>query len=166
MSHLSHGSPLHLVLNVFGLFALGAALELEQGSAAASGLIALFWTVRASFLKRCTVPVYVCVSLCGLASPRSLQLSVTINISLAFALHREQEHSVGISGVIFAILSYSSVRRFMEGGDWQTLIAPLVSLAVAQVILPNVSWLGHVSGLVSGAICSVLPQLPPWICAR
>ena len=129
---VTHGGLLHLVMNMMSLHALGSGVEALFGSVIFAATMALFVLA--------TGGLYVLVgAACSLAVP-SMMYSA----------------AVGFSGVIFALavdeasLSPAPTRSVFGLFSVPTKLYPWVLMAVLQFLIPGVSLLGHLCGLLVG----------------
>ena len=145
-----HAGLLHIAMNGASLLALGGSMEPLLGSSAFSCLLALY-TLLVSGL-------YVGLSLTVAA--------VMQDISYL------QVSAVGFSGVLFALAVDEAAlapapRRTVFGlFSVPTRLYPWVLMGLLQVLLPNLSLLGHLAGLFAGSLHAAgalnwtLPSLP------
>lgn len=162
----AHFEPLHIGFNMMSLYALGIELEPRFGS-----LPFLFYNI-------CLIPL------------TTIVMMGMIWMQIRYTADERLRHtkSVGYSGVLFAWAVITSLERrstcpvpFMSKLCFKTYqfnmsdmlkisnssrwiikfnFAPLVQLLVAQVIMPRVSFLGHLSGIVCGFVLhwNLLPR--------
>eukprot|EP01083_Nonionella_stella_P092531 259068_1 len=131
-----HVGILHLAMNMLSLFYLGRRLEQKFGSICTFGLVVLF-----NFLS-------------GL-------LYLLLSFLAGFFYHNFwYSNAIGFSGILFAMLM---VDCQLSAGQSRSLfgmvavpvwIYPWVSLALISFILPGVSFLGHLAGILIGWIYS------------
>ena len=127
-----HGSVIHLGFNVMAFTPMASSLERHLGSVQFAHMVALFVLLDSCF--------HVCLAL-GAAT-------------LGYASMREC--AIGFSGVIFGLIVVDThlvaVRErsifgfFTVPSQWY----PLSLLIFIQLLAPNVSFLGHLSGLLVG----------------
>jgi membrane associated rhomboid family serine protease len=121
-SLFAHGSPMHLLFNMFSLFVIGRMLEPELGRLRFGALF---------FIS----------GLGGL---------------IAVLLLQPQTLVLGASGAIFGLLGalFVLVRRF-GGNTTQLIIVVSINLAIGFFVA-NISWQGHVGGLIVGALLAAI----------
>lgn len=135
-SILFHGSLLHVLFNMLALVPLGSELERIMGSVRLLYMILLLATSNASF--------HLLIALLIAHNPfRSFQYLVN-------------ECAIGFSGILFSMIvietSLSGVQSrsvfglFNVPAKWYAWIL----LAVFQLLMTNVSLLGHLCGILSG----------------
>lgn len=126
-----HGGALHLGVNMLSTMSVGTSLERRLGTAHMGALL-------------------LCATLlCG-----------TVHCALAILIpdpRYMRERSLGFSGVLFAILVSESWRsnssRSLFGiVDVPARYYPIAALVAMQVLIPNVSLLGHLAGLLVGML--------------
>lgn len=134
-SSFYHASFFHILFNMLALFSLGSSLENRIGTVRFLSL---------SFVVAVVASVFY-VAVCA----------------LFFTLFNDQTwmlySAVGYSGVLFAYASIESLlpqaaptRSFYGLFNVPTKYYPLLLILILQILMPNVSFLGHVSGLVVG----------------
>jgi len=130
-----HGGVLHIAMNMMSLVAIGSSLEQSIGT------IQLCLTILWQAL------------LCGSTSVAvSWVLSFIVFDDLSYA----NQNSLGFSGVLFALAvldihrsdvpTRSVMGMFTVPAKWH----PWILLVVLQLLIPNVSFIGHLSGIVMG----------------
>lgn len=128
-----HGSLLHLLLNMLSLQTIGTILEQRLGS-----FRQLYFTLLVSVLG-------------GLLHVATAYLWAMIDPSSRFT----NDCAIGFSGVLFSML----VIWCQESAQEQMLFGmvkvpaklyPWVLLIGLQLLMPNVSFLGHLTGILSG----------------
>jgi membrane associated rhomboid family serine protease len=143
----THGSILHVGMNMLSFLSLGASLEALCGSLGFAFLLSVYTL---------------------LAGGGFLALG-----ALASAADRSYwwQSAVGLSGVIFALavdecaLSPAPTRSVFGLFSVPTRWYPFVLMLALQLLLPNVSFLGHLAGIaagllhVAGALAYVVPAL-------
>lgn len=150
----AHFEPLHIGFNMMSLYALGSELEPNYGP-----IIFMFYNI-------CLIPLTTVVMMTLVW----LQIRWTGNERL------KQTKTVGYSGVLFAWMVISSLERrstcpvpfFPDlcfkthefGNTWKFNFGPLVQLIIAQMIMPRVSFVGHLAGIICGFILhwKILPR--------
>jgi len=137
-SALFHGGLMHLGFNMMSTLALGSSLERSVGTT--QMVFIVLWQILG----------------CGAISvAASWALSMVLLNDLSYL----KQHSVGFSGVIFALAvvdiyrnSSTTHRSVMGVFSVPAKYYPWVLLIVLQVLIPNVSFMGHLSGILSGTI--------------
>ncbi|XP_044507740.1 rhomboid-like protein 15 isoform X2 [Mangifera indica] len=135
-SILFHGSLLHVVFNMLALVPLGSEFERIMGSIRILYMIILLATSNAMFH----------LILAFLAAHKPIHLFPYLT----------DECSIGFSGIIFSLIvielslsgaqSRSVFGLFNVPAKWY----PLILLVLFQLLMPNVSLLGHLCGILSG----------------
>ena len=129
----SPGLPLHLLLNGFALWVVGREIEAQLGR----------WRFGALLL------VSTFASAVGV-----LWLTPTSSDGW-FGL------TVGASGAVFGLLGAAVALNGRRGEPVMRQVGVLVVLAVAGLLLPSISWQGHVGGLVGGLLVGGVLVLAP-----
>ncbi|WP_380164277.1 rhomboid family intramembrane serine protease [Jannaschia sp. R86511] len=129
----SPGLPLHLLLNGFALWVVGRELEAQLGRWRYGVLL-----VVSTFASAVGV----------------LWLTPTTSDSW-FGL------TVGASGAVFGLLGAAVALNGRRGEPVLRQVGVLVVLAVAGLLLPNISWQGHLGGLVGGLLVGGVLVLAP-----
>ena len=136
-SAFTHGSFFHLLVNMCAFIQIGAfGLEMKLGS------------VNFALL------VFLCTILCG-----------TTHVILASGMWYllgmsgyQNECAVGFSGVIFSLVvldtAFSNIRQRDVFGLFvvNAYMYPFALIAIVQLLAPNSSFLGHLSGVVVGSL--------------
>eukprot|EP00658_Telonema_sp_P-2_P084841 TRINITY_DN9531_c0_g1_i1.p1 TRINITY_DN9531_c0_g1~~TRINITY_DN9531_c0_g1_i1.p1 ORF type:complete len:427 (+),score=99.12 TRINITY_DN9531_c0_g1_i1:127-1407(+) len=131
-SVLAHSGPMHLVMNLFSFVAIASHLESVAGSLWFGGILLLLT-----------------------ATSHGMYIVMCIALSLVKGDDWMSYCSVGISGVIFALLVIALDR---VGDTPQRIflfavppkLYPWVLLLILQALLPNISWMGHLCGILAG----------------
>ncbi|KAJ1432059.1 hypothetical protein B484DRAFT_395140 [Ochromonadaceae sp. CCMP2298] len=129
-----HGGVLHILMNMSSLVALGTMLENSYGS-----MRMLFLTLWSLVLCGCTFVALVWLYAMASQQPGELNTS-----------------AVGYSGVLFTYALIESFhatetsRSVFGCFNVPTKIYPFILLVLLQVVMPNISWWGHLSGLLVG----------------
>lgn len=146
-SSLFHGSLMHIGMNMMSTMAIGSMLEKQIGTLMMG--ITILW---------------------------GIVLTSTIYIFIAFLLYilfgyngMMLQHSVGFSGVIFQLsvlesnLSPNRSRSVFGFIQVSSKMYPWALLVVIQFIMPHISFLGHLSGILVGTLqyYGVLDKLFP-----
>ena len=127
-SGFAHLDIWHLVLNCFGLWILGPAVESVLG--------------RTRFLA-----LYLTSVLAG--STAVLWLSEPYGATL------------GASGGVFGLMGALLVIVWRVGGDTRSLLTLLGINVVVTFVFPNISWQGHLGGLLGGALVALVVVFAP-----
>lgn len=145
----AHFEPLHLGFNMMSLYALGSELELRYGS------------IPFLFRNLALIPMTTIVMMTLVW----IQIRYTGNDELKYT------RTIGYSGVLFAWMVISSLERdsmcpvpiapdvcfhthvvSVGSLDLKWNFGPMVQLVLAQVIMPRVSFIGHLAGIICGFI--------------
>lgn len=129
----SPGLPVHILFNGLALWAFGRELEAELGR-----------------LRYVTVLL---MSTLG-ASVAVLWLTSSTSGSW-FGL------TVGASGAVFGLLGTGVMLNARRGEPVLRQVGVLLALAVAGILVPSISWQGHLGGLVAGVLLGGALVLAP-----
>lgn len=135
-SSLFHGSIMHIGMNMMSTMAIGSSLERRIGTLAMATTI--LWGIQL------TSSIYVFVS---------WLLYVTFGYD-----HLMLQHSVGFSGVIFQLavleanLSPDRTRSVFGFINVSSKMYPWALLVILQFIMPQISFMGHLSGILIGTL--------------
>ena len=137
-AQMSHESFLHLALNMSSLISL-RDLESSLGCAAYLRLVLVLMFLSAALMLALSLALY----------KRTAQL-----------VHLTSS-SIGYSCVLFAMTSFQASSRASAavsifGIRMPALFAPFASLVMVSVLVPSSSFLGHLSGIVSGFVAAAL----------
>ena len=154
----SHFEPLHIGFNMMSLHTLGTELEGGFGSIN-------FFMYNVALVVMTSIVMMAMVY----ARIRYYQRQQVLNNTTSYEqkiVQLRETSTVGYSGVLFAWMVISTVERSQETcpipflndvcfstysfGQLKFNIAPVVSLFVAQFIMPRVSFMGHLSGIICG----------------
>lgn len=131
-----HGSLMHIGMNMMSSYHLSMLLEKRFG----------------------TIPHFV-TTLGAMLATSLFYLGISWLASTLFAYDALMyQHSVGFSGVLFHFLvlecnlSSSTSRSLFGVIEIPTYVYPWVLLLALQFFLPNLSFLGHLSGIVTGTL--------------
>lgn len=133
-SSLFHGSIMHICMNLMSTMAIGSSLERRIGTLAMATTI--LWGVQL------TSSIYTFIS---------WLLFMTLGYE-----HLMLQHSVGLSGVIFQLavleanLSPDRTRSVFGFINVSSKMYPWALLIILQFIMPQISFLGHLSGILIG----------------
>ncbi|MCI9888425.1 rhomboid family intramembrane serine protease [Micrococcales bacterium 31B] len=120
------GNPLHLLLNMWALYALGPSLERWLGRTRFAGL-------------------YLVSALGG----------STFVIALSPLLHEQLQGTLGASGAIFGLFAaFFVVERKFGSQSQQVLVMIAINLAFGFFV-GGISWQAHVGGLLTGGLLSL-----------
>ena len=131
----THGGLLHIGFNMMSLFGLGQSLESLFGS------LLLFFLLLIYVIGCGLLYILMSVFLSWVWNPRSLF-----------------QGAVGFSGVLFAMavdetsLSPFPTRSIFGLFNVPTKIYPWVLMIILQIVIPGVSFLGHLAGIIIGMI--------------
>lgn len=136
-SCLFHGSIMHIGMNMMSAAAIGYDLEKKCGTL--SHGITILWSMILT---------------------SSIYMLISFLLYIVFGVdHLMYQHSTGFSGVLFHLMvlqahySPSMMTRNVYGFvQVSSTTFPWVMLIVAQVLLPNISFLGHLSGILVGIL--------------
>ncbi|KAJ9559113.1 hypothetical protein OSB04_013727 [Centaurea solstitialis] len=131
-----HGSMLHLVFNMLALVPLGSELERVMGSIRLLYMIVLLATTSALF--------HLLITLIAAYNP------------VHSYYHFMDECAIGFSGVLFSMivietsLSGAQSRSVFGLFNVPAKLYPWILLVVFQLLMTNISLLGHLCGILSG----------------
>ena len=135
-SALFHGNIMHIGMNMMSTMAIGSNLEKRIGTLATATTI--LWGIQlTSFIY--TFIAWVLYVVCGYE-------------------HLMNQHSVGFSGVIFQLavleanLSPNRTKSVFGFINVSSRMYPWALLFVIQFIMPHISFLGHLSGILVGTL--------------
>jgi membrane associated rhomboid family serine protease len=135
-STLFHANLMHIGMNMMSTFAIGALLEKRMGTL---GLVmTLSWAILLSGL------VYLMIAWTAYAAFGSEEWMYT--------------QSVGFSGILFHMtvlecnLSSTESRSLFGVVNVPTFLYPWVLLILLQFMIPGLSFLGHLSGILTGTL--------------
>ncbi|KAL7531077.1 hypothetical protein ACHAXR_003836 [Thalassiosira sp. AJA248-18] len=135
-SALFHGSLMHIGMNMMSTLAIGSMLEKQLGSIMMG--ITILWGILL------TSTVYVFISWV---------------LHLVFGYEKMMlQHSLGFSGVIFQLsvlesnMSPNRARSVFGVFQVSSRMYPWALLVVLQFIMPQISFLGHLAGILVGTL--------------
>ena len=138
-SAVLHGSVMHIAMNMMSTYYLSSQLESVYGSA------------------------FFLTTIFTLTLINSLLYTITAYVAfIAGFTDLMNSHAVGYSGTIFALLVLS-VSRTEEGATNRSLFGvvsvpsklyPWALLLVLQVVMPNISFMGHLGGILVGELAN------------
>lgn len=135
-SALFHSNIMHIGMNMMSLLAIGASLEKRMGT------------------FRLAAVIMASVFLTG-----SLYIVVAWVLSLINFKGLMNQHSVGFSGVLFHLSvlecnnhGSSVASRDIFGFKISSHLYPWVLLVLLQVMMPGLSFMGHLSGILVGSL--------------
>ena len=155
----AHFEPLHIGFNMMSLYALGSELE------------PMYESIPFLFHNMCLIPLTTIV----------MMTLVWLQMRWTGDERLKQTKTVGYSGVLFAWMVVSSLERrstcpvpFLPDLCFKTKelgtaskmwnlkfnFGPVVQLCIAQMIMPRVSFIGHLGGIICGFILhwNILPR--------
>jgi len=88
-------------------------------------------------------------------------ISALAGSALVYWAAPEYQLTIGASGAIFGLLGALLVVAFKVGGNVQQLLILLGINAVITLTIPNVSWQGHLGGLLGGVLVAVVLVYAP-----
>lgn len=119
-----HNGVLHIVLNMYALWIAGHVLERFLG----------WWRYLALYLLS------------------ALGGSVLVLLFAGNTTSAWVQATVGASGAIFGIFGAIVVIQRRLGGDATQIVGIIVINMILSFIVPNISWVGHLGGLLTGVI--------------
>ena len=134
-STLFHGSFMHIAMNMMSTYVIGTSLERQIGTLTMSLTIIL-----------------------GMIFTGIVKISISLILASWGLEVMMMRHSLGFSGVIFQLLVLDCNLRPDRSEKLFGLMTvpskayPWVKLVGTQFILPNVSFLGHLSGILVGTL--------------
>ncbi|MBM7847166.1 rhomboid family intramembrane serine protease [Arthrobacter roseus] len=92
----------------------------------------------------------------------ALYLVSAIGGSVAVLLLSAPNQSVlGASGAVFGLFGAFFIVQRQRGGEVRSIVVLIAINAVIGFIYPNISWQGHLGGLIAGAACAVVLAYAP-----
>jgi rhomboid domain-containing protein 1 len=135
-SALFHGSLMHIGMNMMSTMAIGTSLENRVGT----------------FMMGLTI-------LWGILLTSSIYTATSWLLYVIFGYEKMMyQHSVGFSGVIFQLsvlesnLSPNRTRSLFGVFQVSSKMYPWALLVVLQFVMPHISFLGHLSGILLGTL--------------
>ena len=132
-----HGGFMHIAMNMMSIVSLGGSFERTVGSVMMAFTLA--WQILLSGIS-------------------NVLLSWFLSLVLTGDMKYIKQQSVGFSGVIFALCV---VDIYRGAGETRSIfgffevpakVYPWVLLIMLQFLIPNVSFMGHLSGILTGTI--------------
>ncbi len=100
--------------------------------------------------------------LLGRARYLMLYLVSAIGGSVAVVLLSEPNQPVlGASGAVFGLFGAFFIVQRQRGGEVRSIVVLIALNAVIGFIYPNISWQGHLGGLIAGAACAAALAYAP-----
>lgn len=133
-SSFMHGNLMHILMNMISYLTLGSTLERKVGS------LFMFFTTLWSIL---------------ISSIIHIAIASTLLLWTKGPFH---DNSLGFSGTLFHLLvlecnlNPSLSRNIFGTINIQSKYYPYTLLILIQVIMPNISFLGHLSGIFAGSL--------------
>ncbi|XP_050120601.1 rhomboid-like protein 14, mitochondrial [Malus sylvestris] len=134
LSPFFHAGESHLVYNMLSLLWKGIPLESSMDSAEFASMVAV---------------------LLGMSQGMSLLISKSLLMFFDYDWSFYSEYSVGFSGVLFAmkvVLNSLTENSYVYGIPIPSHYAVWAELAFAQMLVPGVSFVGHLSGILAGLV--------------
>jgi membrane associated rhomboid family serine protease len=147
-SALLHGSEMHLFLNLSSLLYKGAILEDYFGSKKFAVMVGVL-TGLASLAAVCLSRLAMSTPLAPYATFYSYHIGLS---ALLFALKVVVNFDPRLSGEVSQVMGFTVSNRWV----------PWIELFYAQLMMPNVSFVGHLGGIVAGMayVATTTPDLP------
>ncbi|WP_196717061.1 rhomboid family intramembrane serine protease [Actinomyces trachealis] len=130
---LLHGSPMHLAFNMFALWVVGSQLESVLGR----------WR-------------YLCLLLVSALGGSTLIYLLSWPGSESWSTW-----TVGASGAVFGLFATQFVVQRRFGRDTSAVLGLLVMNLVISFLGANISWQGHVGGMIAGAALAAVYAWAP-----
>jgi len=128
-----HGGILHILLNMMAYQPLGVYLENSVGT-----------------LQYFILIIYFCIG------TNAIHFTMAYGLSMVDMRQYMYQCSIGFSGVLFALLVIECVQRDLGSRSIfgmfsvSSKLYPWILLIILQLIMPNISFLGHLAGIVTG----------------
>ncbi|CAM9508428.1 unnamed protein product [Discosporangium mesarthrocarpum] len=136
-SALLHGNFMHLVFNMTSTLAIGSGLEMTLGTLSLAFIIV--WSI-------------VLTGLVHVSAEWAMTFWITGDPQYV------HQHSVGFSGVIFTLalmeshITTQAMRSVFGMFEVPTRTYPWVLMLLISILMPNVSFMGHLSGILVGVM--------------
>eukprot|EP01105_Mastigella_eilhardi_P021593 TRINITY_DN5242_c0_g1_i2.p1 TRINITY_DN5242_c0_g1~~TRINITY_DN5242_c0_g1_i2.p1 ORF type:complete len:287 (+),score=60.36 TRINITY_DN5242_c0_g1_i2:29-889(+) len=150
---LFHGGLLHVLMNMMALFVMSIMLEKKMGTMNYAWVLLMLTTVGGV-----------------------LHVVITLLLEFLNVYHSMWSCAVGFSGVIFGLLVIeTSISNDLERSVFglftvSAKLYPWILLVLMQFLLPNVSFVGHLSGILAGYLFCYGPLqnllLPAWLVSK
>lgn len=127
------GNAMHIAFNMLALWFVGRVMEPEIG--------------------RTRFAVLLLLSAFG--------GSVAILFSSVLGLSHPLGPTVGASGAVFGLFGALFILMRSSGGETGGIIALLVVNMAVSFLVPNISWQGHLGGLITGALVALIIAKAP-----
>jgi len=88
-------------------------------------------------------------------------LSGLAGSATVYCLASPASETLGASGALFGLMGALAVVAFKVGGNVQSILSWIGANLVITLLIPNVSWQGHLGGLVGGAVLGAVLVYAP-----
>lgn len=126
-------SAMHIAFNMLALWFVGRVMEPEIGRVRFATLLVL----------------------------SALGGSVMILFSAVLGLSSPLQPTVGASGAVFGLFGALFILMRSSGGQTGGIVALLVVNMAVSFLVPNISWQGHLGGLITGALVALILAKAP-----
>lgn len=127
------GNAMHIAFNMLALWFVGRVMEPEIGRVRFSMLLVL----------------------------SAVGGSVMILFSAVLGLSSPLQPTVGASGAVFGLFGALFILMRSSGGQTGGIVALLVVNMAVSFLVPNISWQGHLGGLITGALVALIIAKAP-----
>ena len=146
--------PISLMLFMVLIWAIKPAFQICQKGFVYS-LARIFIHVNAPHLLFNLAAFYQIDRLIADQQATVVSLIIMVNATIDYLVYGlgYSHCSIGFSGVIFGLITYLYLRQKISASD---LIKNLSILLVPSMLIPNISFIGHLEGIISGFLVYLL----------
>ena len=162
LSPLQHIGLVHITMNMMSYLPMATTFERKVGSFQFFYATMLFTVING--MLHVTISELFHLNSCRFATRKTYTFSAFL-LSITKTPFSHPHCSAGLSGVIFSILvvdisaSMEPTQNVLGLFNVPTATYPWVLLIMMSLMIPNVSFVGHLCGIVSGYLCKSFLKL-------